>query len=138
MIISIPLNDLLATYQHVEPTLQRGKMSLRDFISTSVTVMDQVELADPRNFSSSPSYYLDFTTPLSEFEEKIQRINPTNCYEDVDDAVFHHQLTALALEVYYELVNSLRVYSITEHPMLSRSVIGWRGQNMLVRVCRRV
>jgi len=52
-------------------------------------------------------------------------------------ALVHHQLTALALEVYYELVNSLAVYKIVDHPALFRAVVGWRGQNMLLKVYRR-
>ncbi len=137
-------------YEHVEPHLEQNKMSLKDFMETSVMVMDKVEIADQRSYCSHPAYYLDFSSPfplpntpsrsttiLAEFEQKIQHVNPTNCYEDVNDAVVHHQLTALALEVYYELVNFMEVYKIANHPMLYRSVVGWRGQNMLVKVCRR-
>lgn len=146
MILSIPLNHLLVTYEEVEPYLQEHRMSLKEFVETSVTVLDKVETCDPRAYSSHPAYYLDFdppawmipTNPLAEFEQKIQQANPTNCYEDMNAAIVHHQLTALALEVYYELVNFMEVYKIVDHPMLHRAVVGWRGQNMLLKVCRRI
>jgi len=125
-------------------------MSLKDFVESSVTVLDKIETADQRTFSSHPAYYLDFNSPLpyrtattstsvlAEFEQKIQQANPTNCYEDMNAAALHHQLTALALEVYYELVAFLEVYKIVDHPMLHRAVVGWQGQNMLLKVYRRI
>lgn len=145
MILSIPLSHLLLAYEHVEPHLNENKMSLKGFVENSITVMGKVETSDSRTYSSNPSYYLDteppawlsVTTPLSELELKIQQTNPTNCYEDMDAAIIHHQLTALALEVYYELVNFLEVYKIVNHPLLHRDVVGWRGQDMLLRVCSR-
>lgn len=137
MILSIPLKDLMDTYRHVEPTLVTNHMSLKEFITISVGVLDKTEEADPRSYCSKPDYYLDFTTPLAEFDQKIQAANPTNCYEDMDAALIQHQLTALALEVYYELVNSLRVYKIVDLPMVDRAVVGWQGHNMLLRVRRK-
>jgi len=137
MILLIPLNDLFENYRHIEPHLHENKTSLKEFAEASVAILDKVELADSRNYSSNPEYYLDYTNPLAEFEQKIQGANPTNCYEDMNAALVHHQLTALALEVYYELVNSLAVYKIVDHPALFRAVVGWRGQNMLLKVYRR-
>lgn len=137
MILSIPMKDLMDSYRHVEPHLVTNHLSLKEFMAISIGVLDKVEEADPRSYCSDPHYYLDYTTPLAEFDQKIQEANPTNCYEDLDAAFVQHQLTALALEVYYELVNSLRVYKIVDLPMVDRVVVGWQDQNMLIRVRRK-
>lgn len=136
MILAIPLNELLASYIHVEPHLQLNQMTLKEFIIYSLDVMDKVEMADSRNYTSSPDYYLDFRSPYTEFENIIGTSNSAHGYEDMATHFNHHHLTALALEVYHELVNSLQVYKITELPQIRRSTLGWRGQNLLLRVHR--
>lgn len=136
MILVIPLNELLASYIHIEPQLEASQFTLKEFVLQSIEIMDKVELADSRTYAASPDYYLDFTTPMSGIEAKMESTGHTQGLDELSENVFQHHLTALVLEVYYELVNSLRLYKITELPQIRRSAIGWQGQNLVLKVHR--